>query len=67
SWPYFIANPLPDFFEHFPLQWWMTMIGLLLIGILTGTAYRIWKWEFDRREKRAKIVREAEARGELII
>ena len=67
SWPYFIANPIPDFFEHFPLQWWMTMIGLLLIGILTGTAYRIWKWEFDRREKRAKIVREAEARGELII
>ncbi|MFX1482698.1 MAG: hypothetical protein ACFFCP_05850, partial [Promethearchaeota archaeon] len=24
NWPYFIAGPLPDFFEHFPLQWWMT-------------------------------------------
>ncbi len=67
NWPYFIAYPLPDFLQHFPLEWWVTLIGLLLIGILTAVAYRIWEWEFERRERRSAINREAEARGELII
>ncbi|MFX1482996.1 MAG: hypothetical protein ACFFCP_07390, partial [Promethearchaeota archaeon] len=67
NWPYFIAGPLPDFFEHFPLQWWMTLIGFIVSGILAAVAYKIWKWEFDRRERKAALVRESEARGELII
>ena len=67
NWPYFIAYPLPDFLEHFPLQWWITLTGLFLIGFLTAVAYKIWKWEFDRREKQTAINLEAEARGELII
>ncbi len=67
NWPYFIEGPLPDFFAHFPLQWWQTILGLLLIGMLTAVAYVIWNWEFARRERRAIINREAEARGELII
>jgi hypothetical protein len=67
NWPYFIANPLPDFFEHFPLQWWMTLIGLVVLGFLIAIAYNVWKWEFARRERKALLVREAEARGEFVI
>jgi len=67
NWPYFISGPLPDFFEHFPLEWWMTLAGLVVLGFSVAIAYNVWKWEFDRRERKAVLIREAEARGELII
>jgi hypothetical protein len=66
NWYYFISYPLPDFIEHFPLQQG-TFIGLALIMILAGITYVAWKWEFDRRDRKAAFIREAEARGELII
>lgn len=67
SWPYFIANPLPDFFEHFRMGLLETLTAFVATGILTAIAYKSWKWEFDRRERNAVKRREAEARGELII
>jgi hypothetical protein len=67
NWPYFVAGPLPDFFSHFPLQWWMSIALLIVLGFSIAIAYTVWKWEFDRREKNEKLIREAEARGELII
>jgi hypothetical protein len=67
NWPYFISGPLPDFLEHFPLEWWMTLAGLIVLGFSIAIAFNVWKWEFDRREKKAALIREAEARGELII
>jgi hypothetical protein len=66
NWPYFINGPLPDFLTHFPFGWW-TLMGLALLVVLTSIAHQIWKREFERRERRAKIHREAEARGELIV
>ncbi|MFX1580340.1 MAG: hypothetical protein ACFFBJ_11875 [Promethearchaeota archaeon] len=66
NWNYFISYPLPDFIENFP-QGQGTILGVGLIFVLGGLIYLLWKWEFDRRERKLKITREAEARGELII
>jgi hypothetical protein len=33
----------------------------------TTAVYFIWKKEFERRERKTQLVREAEARGELVI
>ncbi len=67
NWPYFIAGPLPSFMEHFPATMAETIGGLILLVILTCVAYFLWKLEIERREKKAILLREAEARGELII
>jgi hypothetical protein len=66
NWPYFISGPLPDFIAHFPFGWW-TLAGLFLLIAVTIVSYIIWKIEIDRMERRAQIIREAEARGELVI
>ncbi len=68
NWPYFSGDPGPlrDFVGHFPLGEG-TIIGVILIAILAGLTYVLWKWEFDRRDRRMTLAREAEARGELII
>ncbi|TFF92502.1 hypothetical protein EU545_00790 [Candidatus Thorarchaeota archaeon] len=66
NWPYFISAPLHDFLSHFTSGWY-TIIGVLLMILVTIVSYFIWKVEIERREKRAKAVREAEERGELII
>ncbi|MFW9973942.1 MAG: hypothetical protein ACFFDQ_01565 [Candidatus Thorarchaeota archaeon] len=68
NWPYFSGDPGPlrDFVGHFPLQEG-TIIGVILIVILAGLTYVLWKWEFDRRDRRMTLAQEAEARGELII
>ncbi|MFX1559384.1 MAG: hypothetical protein ACFFBL_02240 [Promethearchaeota archaeon] len=68
SWPYFSGDPGPlrDFVGHFPLREG-TVLGLILIVILAGITYVAWKWEFDRRERKMELMREAEITGELII
>ena len=66
NWPYFISGPLVDFMTHFTSGWY-TLIGLLVMIAFTGVSYLIWKKEIERRERKAKLLREAEARGELII
>jgi hypothetical protein len=67
NWPYFIAGPLPAFMEHFPASMTETIGGLILLVISTCVAYFLWKLEIERREKKAILLRDAEARGELII
>jgi hypothetical protein len=67
NWPYFIVGPLPAFLEHFPASASETISGLILLVISTCIAYFIWKLEIERRERKAIVLREAEARGELII
>ncbi|MHA2432096.1 MAG: hypothetical protein ACXADO_02575 [Candidatus Thorarchaeota archaeon] len=64
--PYFLSGPLPDFMIHFPLGWY-TLLGLVLLLGSAAVAYGIWKWTFERREKKAQMIREASARGELIV
>jgi hypothetical protein len=66
NWHYFISYPLPDFIGHFPLGQG-TFIGLVLIVILAGITFAAWKWEFDRRDRKNALIRETEARGELIV
>ncbi|MGY5880794.1 MAG: hypothetical protein RTV31_11115 [Candidatus Thorarchaeota archaeon] len=66
NWPYFISGPVPEFVEHFPYDW-LSIYGFILLGILAAGAFVIWRWEFDRRERKAELYRAAEARGELII
>jgi hypothetical protein len=68
NWPYFGSNPGPliDFVGHFPLGEG-TVLGVILIAILAGITYVAWKREFDRRDRKIELIREAEARGELII
>jgi hypothetical protein len=66
NWPYFINGPLPDFFTHFRFGWY-TLLGLALLGCMVATAYFIWKKEVERRERKMRVTREAEARGELTI
>ena len=69
SWPYFISSPLPQFMEHFPYGIW-TILGILPWAILAGVTLVIWQWFFTRgprKERREIQLREAEARGELII
>ena len=66
NWPYFISGPLIDFMSHFTSGWY-TLLGLTLMITITAISYFIWKKEFERRERKAQLYREAEARGELII
>jgi hypothetical protein len=66
NWPYFISGPLPDFMIHFPLGWY-TLLGLVSLLGSAAVAYGIWKWTFERRERKAQLIREARVRGELII
>jgi len=66
NWPYFISGPIPEFVEHFPYDW-NSLYGFSLLGVLAAGAFVIWRWTFDRRERRAELYRAAEARGELII
>jgi hypothetical protein len=66
NWYYFITYPLPDFIEHFP-QGEGTILGVVLIAILAGVTYILWKLEFDRRDRKNELIRQAHERGELII
>ena len=66
NWPYFIGGPIPEFMKHFPYNW-ATIYGIMLLGFLAAVAFVIWRWEFDRRERKSEVYRAAEARGELII
>jgi len=66
NWPYFISGPIPEFGKHFPHNW-NTVYGFILLGVLAAGAFVIWRWEFDRRERKAALNRAAESRGELII
>ena len=61
-----LTGPIPEFAKHFP-QSWNTIYGFILMGALAAIAFVIWRWEFDRRERKAELIRAAEARGELII
>jgi len=67
NWPYFVSGPIPEFVKHFPQNWLDSIYGFILLSVLAAIAYVIWRWEFDRRERKAELVRAAEARGELII
>jgi hypothetical protein len=64
--PYFLGGPLPDFMGNFTSGWY-TLLGLSLMVGLTALSYFAWKWTFERREQKARFIREAEARGELVI
>ncbi len=66
NWPYFITGPLPDFTSHF-VPGWYSLFGLTAIIGFTGLAYVLWKKAIERREKRLRLIREAEERGELVI
>jgi len=66
NWPYFINGPLPDFMGHFPLGWW-TLLGIILLASLCGVVFAIWKVGFDRRERRAMMIKAARDRGELVV
>ena len=66
NWPYFVSGPIPEFVKHFPYNW-NSIYGIILLGALAAIAYVVWRWEFDRRERKAEFIRAAEARGELII
>lgn len=66
NWPYFINGPLPDFLEHFPYGW-LTLFGLALLIILALIAFAFWKRLFEKRERKTKLIREVESRGELVI
>lgn len=66
NWPYFIQGPIPEFILHFPYNWF-TIVGVVLIGVLSAITYGIWLIEIQRRERKAIMLKEAEARGELII
>ena len=57
---------MAEFFANFPHNW-NSIYGLILLGALAAIAFVIWRWEFDRRERKAEFIRAAEARGELII
>ncbi|MHA2300496.1 MAG: hypothetical protein ACXACD_06040 [Candidatus Thorarchaeota archaeon] len=66
NWPYFITGPIPDFMVHFPFGWY-TLLGLFGLISLTGIAFGTWKWTVDRQKRKATIIREARARGELVM
>jgi hypothetical protein len=66
NWPYFSTGPLIDFVSHFKTGWF-TLVGLAVMLLSTTAVYFIWKKEFERRERKTQLVREAEARGELVI
>lgn len=66
NWWYFISGPLPDFMGHFT-SGWETLLGLTIMGMLTLLSYRLWKWTYEHREQRARLILEAQNRGELVI
>jgi hypothetical protein len=66
NWPYFISGPLPDFMVHFPFGW-LTLLGLSGLIASAGITFGIWRWTFERRERKAAKVRVARARGELVM
>ncbi len=66
NWPYFITGPVIDFARHFILGWY-TLIGLAIMCITAFLFYYIWKKEIERRERKMRLILEAETRGELLI
>lgn len=66
NWPYFINGPLPDFMEHFPFGWW-TLAGMFLLTFLAGVVFFIWRATFERRERKALMIKAATDRGELVL
>ncbi len=66
NYPYFVSGPLPEFINEF-IFGYQTMIALALILVLMSISYVIWRWDCERREAQQQIIRDAEARGELII
>ena len=66
NWPYFVAGPLPDFLGHFP-EGIATLGGAFLLVDVALVAIFVWRILLERKELRDKLIREAEARGELII
>lgn len=66
NWPYFITGPLPDFAVHFPFGWY-TVLGFFGLVFSVGIAFGVWKWTFDRRERRSQRIQEAKARGEYVM
>jgi hypothetical protein len=66
NFPYFISGPLPDFAGHFP-KGIATLGGVLLLANVAIIAIFVWNIILEQKEKREKLIREAEAQGELII
>ncbi|NWF96410.1 MAG: hypothetical protein HXY34_09755 [Candidatus Thorarchaeota archaeon] len=66
NWPYFITGPAQDFYRHFILGWY-TLVGVGVMVAIASVLFVVWKFEIERRERMADMIREAEARGELII
>jgi len=66
NWWYFVSGPLPDFMGHFT-SGWETLLGLALMGFLTLVSYRVWKWTYEHREQKVRLIHEAQDRGELVI
>ncbi len=66
NWPYFITGPVIDFARHFILGWF-TLVGIGILCITAFVFYWFWKWEIERRVRKELYLREAEARGELVI
>ncbi len=66
NYPYFISGPLPDFINEF-IFGYQTLFALVAILLVTTLGYLIWRWESEKRERRARLIREAEVRGELVI
>ncbi len=66
NFPYFSTGPLVDFLSHFKAGLF-TLVGLGVMALATLVSYFIWEKELRRRERRDVIIREAEARGELVM
>ncbi len=66
NWIYFSTGPLIDFAEHFILGWW-TIPRLGLLVVIAACIFFVWKYTFDYIENRARVLHEAESRGELVI
>ncbi len=66
NFPYFWNGPLPDLLSHFP-EGVFTYGYLGILALACTVAFGIWRWTFNRREARDLLLKEAEARGELVI
>jgi len=66
NFPYFSTGTLNDFLSHFKTGW-LTLVGVGVMLLLTLISYLIWAKEVKRRERKALVIREAEARGELVM
>jgi hypothetical protein len=66
NWPYFISGPLPDFLLHFP-KGLATLGGVFFLVNVALIAVFSWRILLERKEKKDKLIRDAEARGELIL